>query len=70
MTTPTTRRYPRSLSDAFPQERAYCVEVFRPARTRGRWIVLTVLMLVGCLALSGCGGGDPAPSRTPTERNR
>lgn len=33
MTAPTTRRYPRSLSDAFPQDRAYCLEVFRPRRT-------------------------------------
>lgn len=52
MSCPTARRYPRSLSDAFPQDRAYCLEVFRPRRTGWRWVALTVVMLVGMLGLS------------------
>jgi hypothetical protein len=52
MTAPTTRRYPRSLSDAFPQDRAYCLEVFRPRRTGWRWIAFAVVLLAGMLGLS------------------
>lgn len=71
MTTPTTRRYPRSISDAFPQDRAYCVERYRKPRGGARWVALTVALLFGMLALSGCGGGDPLPEpERPTERNR
>lgn len=79
MTTPTTRRYPRSLSDAFPQERAYSVEVYRKPRGGAWWAALAVLAIVGVVALSACGGGDPAPEPEavesefkpyPTERNK
>ena len=77
MSYPTTRRYPRSLSDAFPQDRAYCLEVFRPRRTGWRWIALSVILLAGMLGLSACGGGDSQPEPVcpeckpyPTERNK
>lgn len=53
MSTPTTRRYPRSTSEAFADERAYCLEVFRPRRTGWRWVALTLVLLVGCIALGG-----------------
>lgn len=75
MTTPTTRRYPRSTSEAFADERAYCVEVFQPRRTGWRWIALSIILLAGMLGLSACGGGDALPACPeckpyPTERNK
>lgn len=75
MPTPTTRRYPRSTSEAFADERAYCLEVFRPRRTGWRWIALSVILLAGMLGLSACGGGDAPPACPeckpyPTERNK
>jgi hypothetical protein len=39
MSTPTTRRYPRTLADAFPDERASAVEVHRPEPTPLGWRV-------------------------------
>lgn len=76
MTTPTTRRYPRSASEAFPSERAYCVEAYRKPRGGAWWAVLACVALVGALALAACGGGDPVPEPEsefkpyPTERNK
>lgn len=76
MTAPTTRRYPRTLSEAFPQDRAYCVEVYRPQRMRWRWVAFGLVLLAGVLSLSACGGGDPEPDACPeckpypTERNK
>jgi hypothetical protein len=47
----TTRRYPRSLAEAFPDERACCIEV--PA-SWPRWHVAVywagVVFAIGCLA--------------------
>jgi len=52
VTTPTTRRYPRSLSDAFPDVRAHCIE--RPKRfdvTRAGHRAVLLVSIVGALAL-------------------
>lgn len=50
--TPTTRRYPRTLSEAFPQDRAYCVEAHRPRRVRwGWWAILGLMLLAGAWRL-------------------
>lgn len=53
MSYPTSRRYPRSTSEAFADERAYCLEVYRPRRTGLRWLVLAILLAVALLALGG-----------------
>jgi hypothetical protein len=37
----TTRRYPRSMADAFPDVRAHCIEVYRSHGLKARlsrWI--------------------------------
>lgn len=52
MSTPTTRRHPRSTSEAFPGERAYCVEVYRPRHTGRKWLAFVVVLLAGLLALA------------------
>lgn len=39
MTTPTTRKFPRTLAEAFPQERAYAIE-----RTRASMSVFEALL--------------------------
>lgn len=48
----TTRRYPRSLAEAFPDERAYCIE--RPRRvydyTHAGHRLVAALALVGVCA--------------------
>jgi hypothetical protein len=51
----TTRRFSRSLSDAFPEERAHCIEC-PPKKNYGRkavnWtLVLAVWFLVTLLAM-------------------
>lgn len=53
MSTPTTRRYPRSLADAFPDERAAAIERYRAARS-WRWStrVIAALLAGAILAVS------------------
>lgn len=53
MSTPTTRRYPRSLADAFPDERAAAIEHCRTARP-WRWStrVIAALLAAAILAVS------------------
>ena len=51
----TTRKYPRSLSDAFPDERAYCVEAPRPKFNAWKFVdrlcAVLFVVLVGLVAL-------------------
>lgn len=52
----TTRTYPRSLSDAFPDVRASCIEIHRPATPLGhrvvRWLsTILLIVMVGAIAL-------------------
>lgn len=53
--TPTTRRYPRSLSDAFADERACAVEAFQREPLGHRvvkWLSSILLVVIlGALAL-------------------
>lgn len=62
--TPTVRRHPRSLAEAFPQDHANPIEhhpsprVWRMSDAFGA--VLLVGVLVWVLLLAGCGGGDAA----------
>ena len=54
MSTPTTRRHPRSLSDAFPDVRAHCIE--GPARydvTRAGHRAVLAVSIVGAIAVVG-----------------
>lgn len=53
MSYPTSRRFPRSTSEAFAQDRAYCVEVYRPHRRWWRRLLLAVIFAVALLALRG-----------------
>lgn len=50
MSTPTTRTYPRSLSQAFADERACAVEVHRPVTNPLRDVLLAVLIGVAIAA--------------------
>lgn len=53
MSAPTCRRYPRSLADAFPDERAVAIEHYRAARS-WRWSdrVIAALLVGVILALT------------------
>lgn len=42
---PTTRRHPRTLAEAFPDERAHCIEVHKAGR-RGDALILIVAVVV------------------------
>lgn len=56
MSAPTTRRYPRSLAQAFPKEHCNPIEHYpaSPARRMLRWVVLLGLSaFVGWLAAQG-----------------
>lgn len=50
MSTPTVRRFPRSMSEAFPDERAASVEIHRPASTAIRDVLLAIVIGVGIAA--------------------
>lgn len=50
---PTTRRYPRSLSDAFPDERAPAVE--RPAQSGyscAWWLAMAIVAALGAVVIT------------------
>lgn len=47
----TTRRFPRSLSEAFPQDYANAVEVYRPVRF-SQLAALVLCVVVSVLALA------------------
>lgn len=48
----TTRRFPRSLSEAFPQDYANAVEVYRPVRfSQLAALVLCVIVTVIAMAI-------------------
>ncbi len=51
MSWPTTRRYARSLAEAFPDERACAIEHYRPPM--GRWADLAraVVCVLACAAI-------------------
>lgn len=55
MNTPTTRRFPRSMADAFPDERAYCVEAPRPKFNAWKFVdrlcAVLFVVLVGLVAV-------------------
>lgn len=71
MNNPTTRRYPRSRSEAFPQDRAYCLEVYRPHRRWWRWVLLAAVVALALMACGGGGESEQVPEdRRPTERNK
>lgn len=48
---PTTRRFPRSLLEAFPQDHAGAVECYRQPLGSAGWIVGVVLGILGAVAL-------------------
>jgi hypothetical protein len=49
---PTTRRYARSLSEAFPDERACAVEHYRPPMGRLGDFLRAVICVLGCIAIA------------------
>lgn len=54
MSTPTTRRFPRSLADAFPDERANAIEVhrkFNAWKFVDRLCAVLFVVLVGLVAV-------------------
>jgi hypothetical protein len=50
MSTPTTRRHPRSLAEAFPRDHAYPIEHYPEPLTRR---VVRVAVCIGCAAFIG-----------------
>lgn len=50
-TNTTTRKFPRSLADAFPDERAIAIEHHRAARS-----LIRPVLLFGAALLVGAGG--------------
>ena len=52
MSWPTTRRYARSLSEAFPDERACAVEHYRPPMGRLGDLLRAVICVLGCIAIA------------------
>jgi hypothetical protein len=56
MSTPTTRRHPRSLAEAFPCERAWCLEVYRQpwyVKALRPLIVFLCACVIGWMAAQG-----------------
>lgn len=47
----TTRRHPRSLAEAFPDERAYCVEIHRRHWTREAVVYLGFVAFLICITV-------------------
>jgi len=54
---PTTRRYPRSLSDAFPDERAASIEVPRTSGASWAWAHKVIGVIALGLAMAAIFGG-------------
>ncbi len=50
MSAPTTRRYPRSLAEAFPAEHACAIEVYR-APWRFKDALRAVVCVAACVAI-------------------
>jgi hypothetical protein len=51
MSWPTTRRYARSLAEAFPRDHACAVEHYRPPMGRLGDFVRAVVLVLCCIAL-------------------
>jgi hypothetical protein len=51
----TTRRYPRSLAEAFPDVRAACVEIYRPAShsLRGVFLAAAIGVVIAAVLFFG-----------------
>lgn len=54
---PTTRRYPRNLAEAFPDERAASIEVPRLTTAAARWANKVVAVIALGLAMAAIFGG-------------
>ncbi len=51
----TTKRFPRSMAEAFPDVRAYCVEVYTPQSRFGRrfvWAAVFVFVTLSFVIMS------------------
>lgn len=46
----TTKRFPRTMLEAWPNRHPYCVEHYKPLRSAG-WEIAGVLVTVACVAL-------------------
>ena len=51
MSWPTTRRYPRSLAQAFPRDHACAVEHYRPPMGRLGDLLRAVVLVLCCIAI-------------------
>lgn len=51
MSCPTTRRYPRTLAEAFPKDHACAVEHYRPPMGRAGDLLRAVVLVLCCIAI-------------------
>lgn len=61
MSTPTTRRFPRSLAEAFPRDHACAVEHYRPPMGRLPDLLRAVVCVLGCLAIAAMAARGCVP---------